>query len=324
MHNIYYLYINDGRFELGLLDKASRRDNTYTQERYLSVTLFKTVQFNISNLRKTVIRYTKERSYIYHIHFLSTFSSYPPYILVTTSCNSQVYISNRNSSRTCSKLSNSIIGGFNSYMAKKLKIPSIFKNKETKHPWQWLSCKQQPKTHSFRADDKIFETDNLGLSDPSNRVGTPKSCFTYSEDNPGGESVEMIIRGVQSERLIFEPSNTSSSILDEAKTSGVLPLKESIVLAIESDDPYRDFKKSMEEMVETHGLKDWKCLEALLGWYLKMNERTNQGFIVGAFVDLLRGLASSCSNSTNSCSGFTLSSFSSSSRPSPRIISKSW
>ncbi|CAI9773974.1 unnamed protein product [Fraxinus pennsylvanica] len=181
-----------------------------------------------------------------------------------------------------------------------MKIPSIFKNKEAKHPWQWHSCKQQPKTHSFRADDEIFKTVNSVFSDPSSRVGTPKSCSTYSGDDPGGESVEMIIRGVQSERLIFEPSNTSSSILDEAKMSGVLPLKESIVLAIESDDPYMDFKKSMEEMVETHGLKDWECLEELLAWYLRMNERTNQGFIVGAFIDLLKGLASSCSNSTNS------------------------
>ncbi|KAL2555641.1 Transcription repressor OFP13 [Forsythia ovata] len=187
-------------------------------------------------------------------------------------------------------------------------IPSIF----AKHPWQWSHpCKHQPKTHSFRADDEIFKTVNSVFFDPSDRVGTNSSeC-----EDPGGESVEMIIRGVQSERLIFEPGDTSSSILDKVKNSGVLPLKESVVLAMDSDDPYIDFKTSMEEMVETHGLKDWECLEELLGWYLRMNETTNHGFIIGAFVDLLKEHASSsissCFDSTNS----SASSFSSS-RPS--------
>lgn len=60
----------------------------------------------------------------------------------------------------------------------------------------------------------------------------------------------------------------------------------------------------MEEMVESHGLKDWECLEELLGWYLRVNGKKNHGFIVGAFIDLLVGLASSSpsSSSSSSCS----------------------
>jgi uncharacterized protein (TIGR01568 family) len=81
---------------------------------------------------------------------------------------------------------------------------------------------------------------------------------------------------------------------------------------MESEDPYVDFRRSMEEMVESHGLKDWDCLEELLGWYLKVNGKKNHGYIVGAFVDLLVGIAAaSCSDSTSFSSA--VSSFSPSS-----------
>ncbi|KAL3520911.1 hypothetical protein ACH5RR_019060 [Cinchona calisaya] len=220
-------------------------------------------------------------------------------------------------------------------------IPSIFKNKEptTKHHHhdhhplrqKWPSCKQ-PKTLSFRAGDDIFKTVNSVYFDPLD-IGilstqeTQDSWFTNSSSesasfstesdqdrHSGEESLEMIVRGVRSERLFFEPGGTSSMIKEEEAASEDLqkksccenfpvPLKESVVLAMESEDPYLDFKKSMEEMVETNGLKDWESLEELLGWYLKMNGKVNHGFIVGAFVDLLIGLAASSSNSNNvSCS----------------------
>ncbi|XP_009777531.1 transcription repressor OFP13-like [Nicotiana tabacum] len=186
--------------------------------------------------------------------------------------------------------------------------------------WQWPSCANS-KTLSFRANDNnIFKTINSVFFDPSDHgvenIETPESWFTNSSESASfstesddllgtGEPLEMIIKGVRSERLFFEP-NCTSSILNEEKPSQNqeqalgkveeeakeededLPFKESVALAMESEDPYLDFKKSMEEMVETHGIKDsWKSLQELLGWYLKMNGKVNHGFIVGAFVDLL-------------------------------------
>ncbi|KAI3458808.1 hypothetical protein Pfo_015471 [Paulownia fortunei] len=208
-------------------------------------------------------------------------------------------------------------------MSKKMKIPSIFKNKEAKQPWQWPSCKH-PKTLSFRAsnNDGVFKTVNSIFLDTSDGLETPESWFTNSSDcastfstdehsednnnnnNNSSESIEMIIRGVRlSDRLFFEPGETSSSILkEEANISdsvALLPFKESVALALESDDPYLDFKKSMQEMVESHGLKDWDCLEELLGWYLKMNGKMNHGFIVGAFVDMLVGMADNSSSASS-------------------------
>ncbi|KAH7547722.1 hypothetical protein JRO89_XS14G0007200 [Xanthoceras sorbifolium] len=200
-----------------------------------------------------------------------------------------------------------------------MKLPSFFKNKESRQqstPWQWPSCKH-PKTFSFRVQDDIFKTVNSVFFDPNDGVETPDSWFTNSADSASfsteqselefdGESLEMVIRGARSEeRLFFEAGGggDTSSILKKGKKVDQVneefadddPFKESVVLAMDSDNPYLDFKKSMEEMVEIHGLKDWKCLEELLGWYLRMNLKKNHGFIVDAFVDLLVGLAT-CSD----------------------------
>ena len=191
-----------------------------------------------------------------------------------------------------------------------MKIPTLFRGKETKHPWQkWPSCKH-PNTLSFRAGDDVIKTVNSVFFDPSEGVETPESWFTDSSETTSfstesedcdGESLEVVVRGVRSERLFFEPGDTNS-ILEEAKTGG-FPFKESVELAMESENPYVDFRRSMEEMVESHGLKDWDCLEELLGWYLKVNGKKNHGYIVGAFVDLLCGIAASpCSDSTSSSS----------------------
>ncbi|KAF9597669.1 hypothetical protein IFM89_020549 [Coptis chinensis] len=200
-------------------------------------------------------------------------------------------------------------------MGKKMRMPSLFKNKDTTRPfsWHWPSCKQ-PMTHSFRVNgdntDHMFKTVNSVYYDAGDMVTTPDSLFTNSSESASfstvsdqdstGESLEMVIRGMKSERLFFEPGATNS-ILEKSKDNdnGFL-FKESVVMAMESDDPYVDFRTSMEEMVEAHGLKDWEYLEELLVWYLKVNGKKNHGFIVGAFVDLLVGLASSPSSSSSS------------------------
>ncbi|KAL1546091.1 transcription repressor OFP13-like [Salvia divinorum] len=204
-------------------------------------------------------------------------------------------------------------------MSKKMKMPSLFKYKNPKQPWQWPSC-NNPATLSFRAsNDDVFKTVNSVFLDTSGGLDTPDSWFTNSsecasttfstedvhseenninnDNNKNDKALEMIIQDVRSsERLFFEPGDTSSILLDkEPETTTkkaaaeALPFEESVALAMESEDPYMDFRKSMQEMVESHGLEEWDRLEELLGWYLRMNAKQNHGFIVGAFVDLLFG-----------------------------------
>ena len=134
------------------------------------------------------------------------------------------------------------------------------------------------------------------------------------------ESLETVVRGARSERLFFEPDDTSS-ILEKSKSidsveTELLPksgFKESLIVSIESENPYEDFRKSMGEMVESHGVKDWDGLEELLGWYLKANWKNNHRFIIGAFVDLLIHILLASSSSSSSSTSTSTSSSSSSS-----------
>ncbi|OMO63152.1 hypothetical protein CCACVL1_22452 [Corchorus capsularis] len=61
-----------------------------------------------------------------------------------------------------------------------------------------------------------------------------------------------------------------------------------------SPDLWRRWWKRM------HGLKDWECLKELLARYLKVNRKTNHGFIITALIDLLLDLSSDNSSSSYS------------------------
>ncbi|XP_020233893.1 transcription repressor OFP13 [Cajanus cajan] len=192
-------------------------------------------------------------------------------------------------------------------MGKKMKLPSLLNpNKPSSSPWPWPSC-HQPRTLSFRAqNDAAFKTINAAYLDSSDSffTVTPDSgsfSTASEEDSRRPDSPETLIRGLRSHRLFFEPDQTSSIL--EAKTAAItttttLPFKDSVVLSVDSQDPYVDFRKSMEEMLEAQCVKDWEGLQELLCWYLKVNGKTNHAYIVGAFVDLL--FSSSSSFSSNS------------------------
>ncbi|CAD5172238.1 unnamed protein product [Musa acuminata subsp. malaccensis] len=134
-----------------------------------------------------------------------------------------------------------------------------------------------------------------------------ESCLSNSssgewESFSDGDAVEAVIHGLRSsDRLFFEPG-TTSSMVEEAAKSDVdgAPFEGSIAMAVESEDPYRDFKQSMEEMLLAHGVGDWAWLQQMLEWYLLLNGKKNHGFIIGAFMDLLLGIASSSSCSSSS------------------------
>ncbi|KAF5766702.1 putative transcription factor OFP family [Helianthus annuus] len=87
------------------------------------------------------------------------------------------------------------------------------------------------------------------------------------------------------------------------------------MMEMQSTDPFADFKKSMQEMLEADkGLKEWENLQDLLSLYLTVNDKINHGYIIGAFVDLfLVNLCSPLSSSSStSCSTSSSSSSSSS------------
>ncbi|MQL89489.1 hypothetical protein Taro_022066 [Colocasia esculenta] len=59
-----------------------------------------------------------------------------------------------------------------------------------------------------------------------------------------------------------------------------------------SKDPYEDFRRSMQEMVEARHSDpreplDWDFMEELLICYLKLNDRSVHAYVLGAFTDLV-------------------------------------
>lgn len=216
-------------------------------------------------------------------------------------------------------------------MGRKMGFPHLFRraaapSSSPPSTWAWPSCKH-PRTRSFRGSDggaaaagdsiggsgggrdEVYKTVNSVYLDTTESWFTnsseelaSESFSTASEADSGEPGAEAVIRAVQSERgggrLFFEPGGTSS-ILEESKSGG-FPFKDGVVLAMESKDPYSDFRLSMEEMVTIYGVRDWQCLEELLEWYLRVNGKTNHRFIVGAFVDLLLDLFGPPSSSSSS------------------------
>ncbi|GMI89028.1 ovate family protein 13, ARABIDOPSIS THALIANA OVATE FAMILY PROTEIN 13 [Hibiscus trionum] len=174
-----------------------------------------------------------------------------------------------------------------------MRFPSICKKSKTKASWK-LSLFNHFKAISFIAKPKPLKHSNSVLSDRTARFisaldcswsRSRSHCFTVPKDS--GELLNMANEALRSNRLFFEPGNTGS-ILEAAR----FPFKDCVALALETGDPYMEFRVSMEEIVEACELKEQQHLEELLGWYLKMNRKKNHGFIVGAFIDMFAAVNS--------------------------------
>ncbi|CAN6335607.1 unnamed protein product [Urochloa humidicola] len=189
----------------------------------------------------------------------------------------------------------------------------------------------------YNLDDPAADADLFSLAgdDEEESSVLADDADSFSTTTASEEWSEAVIRSLgrtSTDRFFFDPGPlpASNSILAtaaaaepaaEAKTTKttVTPPPEpddgdartaltksvaegSVAVAVDSGDPYGDFRASMEEMVAAHGLRDWAALEELLACYLRINGKHHHHLIVGAFVDLLLGLSSSAETSTSSSS----------------------
>ncbi|GAB2227151.1 hypothetical protein Droror1_Dr00008963 [Drosera rotundifolia] len=185
--------------------------------------------------------------------------------------------------------------------------PSSSQNKAPRSsPWQWPACAHL-KTLSFRATSEPCIDTTIDMGNETFFTNTTQdssvASSTRSEESGSDYIDTMIIHGLRSDRLFFEPGKSNSIIEDATTLSSVIkkrsdggvccsrlgldPYKESVFLTLDSKDPVLDFRVSMEEMIRTHDLNDWDSIEELLVWFLMVNEKENYGYIVDAFVDLL-------------------------------------
>ncbi|XP_060200923.1 transcription repressor OFP15 [Lycium barbarum] len=210
-----------------------------------------------------------------------------------------------------------------------MKLSSFFKNSSessssSTSPWPWpLPTCGKPKTLSFRLEKNhhnIFnstfhlddnETTSYSLDEFYNEYETSFSTTTTTIN--GQDCIETMIKGLrlEKERLFFEPEKTSSildyqecksintststNVVDEGNINNI----SFVPMGLDSKDPFVDFRESMEEMVEANGIQDWESLQELLTCYLKVNCKSNHGYIVGAFVDLLVNLATFSGHENN-------------------------
>ncbi|KAF0925541.1 hypothetical protein E2562_017152 [Oryza meyeriana var. granulata] len=192
--------------------------------------------------------------------------------------------------------------------------------------WMWPSCKH-PRAHSFRSPSaataaaaaktiaSIFlDSGESSFANSSARMHhdcASDSLSTESEVSTTAEDMaDAIVRGLRSDRLLFEPRAPSSSILDKkpvcrAANDDAASFGGGVAVAFDSEDPYEDFRASMAEMLAAHGVGDWDWLEAMLGWYLRANGKETHAAIVAAFVDLVVSRAARGSSSSRH-SSFTL------------------
>ncbi|KAF8091545.1 hypothetical protein N665_0443s0005 [Sinapis alba] len=194
-----------------------------------------------------------------------------------------------------------------------MKLPFLNKitsnSSSSSSSWASPSCHHQnPKKIFLRAFFTVNKPENVNKPEPPSRSFSSSSTTNNIMEKPREiECIENVIRGLKSsKRLIFERRGRSNSILEEVTTrqeeeeEDALKEEEEegfMLLSLESNDPYSDFKKSMEKMVDLHALHhDWRRLEKLLFLLLKVNVKTSHKYICTAFVDLLLNLAVESSN----------------------------
>ncbi|OWM74269.1 hypothetical protein CDL15_Pgr008583 [Punica granatum] len=109
-----------------------------------------------------------------------------------------------------------------------------------------------------------------------------------------------------SQRFFFSSPGQSNAIIDSPDsplphppTEPPPPVATAGGLTVQkySSDPYSDFRRSMQEMIEARDIKDlkndnWEYLHELLLCYLALNPKQTHKFIVGAFTDIVIHLMS--------------------------------
>ncbi|KAH6826075.1 hypothetical protein C2S53_001512 [Perilla frutescens var. hirtella] len=162
-----------------------------------------------------------------------------------------------------------------------------------------------PENHSrpfsiFKNFNSLYENFNAASDHRSS------SSSSSDDDNDSAPDIATLFA---SRRFFFSSPGRSNSIIDSsslASTSSSASLNQpdndavsggTIAVPTYSPDPFIDFRRSMQEMVEAREIHDvqqnWDYLHELLMCYLSLNPKSTHKFIVGAFADLLVTLMTS-------------------------------
>ncbi|XP_021762727.1 transcription repressor OFP12-like [Chenopodium quinoa] len=176
----------------------------------------------------------------------------------------------------------------------------------------------------FSVSTDYMETEDYNISTNTAAVGpsTPDLTAAYASrrffiSSPGRSNSIVDSLSLSSSTLFSSPvgeeAEESSSSSPAARVAGGVPVH------TYSPNPYVDFRRSMQEMVESRDLGNleikevWEYLQELLLSYLSLNPKNTHKYIVGAFTDLVVNLMSTPTNHTTNhpSSSSSSSSFSS-------------
>ena len=124
---------------------------------------------------------------------------------------------------------------------------------------------------------------------------------TESSDNlvaPQPDSNGLIVDHSDDRSLLLDSCNNTHPPRDQQPPQLLKSrtVTDSTAVSTYSQDPYMDFRRSMQEMVDARDSVDvkanWEYLHELLSCYLSLNPKSTHKFIVGAFADLLVSLLS--------------------------------
>ncbi|XP_057800894.1 transcription repressor OFP11-like [Salvia miltiorrhiza] len=126
------------------------------------------------------------------------------------------------------------------------------------------------------------------------------SLYENMDASSSSSSTPDIATVFASRRFFFSSPGRSNSIIDSSSSASIASTSSSfesdaaVAVPTYSPDPFRDFRRSMQEMVEARGVHDvqesWDYLHELLMCYLSLNPKPTHKYIVPAFADLLVGL----------------------------------
>ncbi|XP_062144704.1 transcription repressor OFP16-like [Alnus glutinosa] len=158
-------------------------------------------------------------------------------------------------------------------------------------------------------DHQTFDSTSKSLSQTSSTLSTTSS--SYEPDPAAAAATPVDFASVfASQRFFFSTPGRSNSIIESTiQESTLAPINDiarppepeklfsnSVAVPTYSPDPYADFRRSMQEMVEARELLDvksnWDFLHELLLCYLALNPKNTHKFILGAFADLVVNLLS--------------------------------
>lgn len=132
---------------------------------------------------------------------------------------------------------------------------------------------RDPPLTTIGSSDRFFAT-----------LGSSSSLMEDARESVTSSSVDMASTGL----LDF---SSSSSSCEEIKEVSPAPRQDCIAVMMNSENPYVDFRLSMQEMIgarlRRHERVDWDFMENLLICYLNLNDKYSRQHILQAFVDLI-------------------------------------